>query len=196
MLRWCNFFVSEKNILLWDNDQHSGTLSLLWTSPLPGANVYGSTNFNLLWCTLGEVLASNLLFTAQFCNSDKECLGLHIKYFYLSSFQCWRSFLTPWYSRATWHIHLSIHQKWDDLKSFLAFRPCSLSVELVLCDGCETYSSSSCGKWWRLVSFLMRAWRFAVQELKAKCELFYVWITSQRTTALPDVAVHWSDNGK
>lgn len=42
-----------------------------------------------------------------------------IKCFYLSSSQCWRAFLIPWYSRAAWQIHLSIHQKWDNLKSFV-----------------------------------------------------------------------------
>lgn len=51
-------------------------------------------------------------------------------------------------------------------KFFSGFGPCSLSVELVLCDGSETYFFSSYGKWWWLVSFLMCGWGFAVQELK------------------------------
>lgn len=72
------------------------------------------------------------------------------------------------HSIATWHVHLSRQQKgtvtiW---RVFSRFGPCSSSVELALCDRCETYSISSCGEWWWLVLFLMCSWGFAVQKLK------------------------------
>ena len=116
LLHWCNFFDLESTIatLKWCHGRHSKSLSLFRTSPLACTNRYNSTNFSLLPCTRVEVLASNLLFTEQFCHSDKECLRLQMRCFYFSSSQCWKMSIS--HSVATWHVpfvHTSTRY-WDN----------------------------------------------------------------------------------